>query len=87
MTDWQPIATAPKDGTPIQIAVAGSGLTTGVHWVKRRVLSAYFNAQGNSWVVEGQWAKNVPAKITHWMPLPDPPEAKTPTRKPPDPAP
>lgn len=62
MTDWQPIGTAPKDGTEVLIYQAGQtfgydyaiGKQGEYGWVNRNSASCY----------------NTP---THWMPLPSPP--------------
>lgn len=65
--DWQPIATAPKDGTPVIVALIRRGRI----W---RVSDAYWNDL--AWyTIEGgkgvSWA-------THWIPLPPVPEEPSP---------
>lgn len=72
---WQPISTAPKDGTPIIVAgPSEKGWCYGV---------AFWNPNGNSWVgdcleVTGIWETGSawfePDEVTHWQPLPAPPE-------------
>ncbi|WGR59952.1 DUF551 domain-containing protein [Paracoccus ferrooxidans] len=69
MRDWQPIETAPRDGTKID-------LWTGYN--ERIADSMWLNGRG--WVFWGTdgfespgWEKVFPAP-THWMPLPQPPE-------------
>ena len=64
MNTWQPIETAPKDGSDIDL------------WVEYKDRGARVPNCG--WY-EGAWRHNfgrlmMPA--THWMPLPDPPELK-----------
>jgi hypothetical protein len=65
---WQPIATAPKDGTPIILAVAG-----GDYYPR----SAWWSAWANNWVVRENDAQTEATYLTtaptHWMPLPEPP--------------
>jgi hypothetical protein len=66
VTDWQPIETAPKDGTTIfgaNVRLAQRGLV-------------HFNAQGEWEMVNG--LTNMPMGVgfypTHWMPEPEPPK-------------
>lgn len=78
MSEWQPIETAPKDGTPVDgwcIHLTRPDeypgwRHTGIWW------------EGGAWLTrpgrfsDYVWAVEDPAnviKVTHWMPLPDPP--------------
>jgi hypothetical protein len=64
---WQPIETAPKDGTPILVAIAGG------EYHSRQV---YYEA--GKWVVAKTRNGTIIAldkEPTHWMPTPEPPEA------------
>lgn len=57
---WQPIDTAPKDGTEILVYIP-----------RRRgaIYAGASNPSGHQW-----WSKNLGAiKPTHWLPLPEPP--------------
>ena len=70
MSEWQPIETAPKDGTRVLIAW-NNGCDKGV-------VSAYWEPGyfGNIGWTEFQlrsdyWGPDTP---THWMPLPKPPK-------------
>lgn len=84
MSDWQPIDTAPKDGTEIILAILG----VNSHWVhigwyapndpfQWRFIDDFSitptgcceDEDGDRISVNG--AK--PASVTHWMPLPEPP--------------
>lgn len=60
--EWQPIETAPKDGTPILGFIS----------------SYYRNKGGQSVILwmDGQWFDNLAfaTEPTHWMPLPAPPK-------------
>ncbi len=62
MSEWQPIETAPKDGTPILVCV--------------RLSSAYAYHSVVEWMDGiGWWNGDVfPENITHWSPLPPLPE-------------
>ena len=77
MSDWQPIETAPKDGTIVDLWVYGDRCTncfwcTGEefddedytpHWRQQ-----YSEAAGPSFGLD--------AEPTHWMPLPPPPKTE-----------
>lgn len=75
MSEWQPIETAPKDGT--RILVAGNGRVDIAHWekdVSEVLVAAYPNpywqeCDNSSWFLLGEkWFEP-----THWMALPNPP--------------
>jgi hypothetical protein len=76
MSAWQPIETAPKDGTRVDLwAKAWSPFDDTFH--HQRCANCYWVKQdtiGNSpahWVhLDSGWFP------THWMPLPDPPSGK-----------
>lgn len=62
---WQPIETAPKDGTSILVAVYEE---SGDYWGEDIVA---WNPT-NGWDSAGyDWDHS---QITHWMPLPEPPK-------------
>ena len=64
--EWQPIETAPKDGTVILVALIKDGHVMRVsdaRHVKDLGLYTRFGGEACHW-------------RTHWMPLPDPPEAE-----------
>ncbi len=66
MNEWQPIETAPKDGTPF----LAFGISPGQYKFE------YGDDIGvTRWKVGygGSWSGG-PAYPTHWMPLPPPPE-------------
>ncbi len=68
---WQPIATAPKDGTQIFVArdMGPHGWILGTaHWREVAGLSGWF-----SWGIAGGSELGL-AHPTHWMPLPQPPK-------------
>lgn len=59
MSEWQPIETAPKDGTPILVADSGPYAFV-VEWNNKH--RAWLGADRSAW------------EPTHWMPLPEPPK-------------
>jgi hypothetical protein len=78
MTEWQPIETAPKDGTLVDVWVIGYSNEP------KRFTDAWFS-EGHWWYAE--WAPDcevhaldlndehtLPSEVTHWMPLPEPPK-------------
>jgi len=72
MSDWQPIETAPKDGTEILVFVPPSTYTRGyvrsVQWRDHDI---------DFWHVEDNKHGPFPLRggsPTHWIPLPEPPK-------------
>jgi len=65
--EWNPISTAPRDGTNILIYYRADGI----------IYDATFDADNYSeWVSSDYEITNfMQSDITHWMPLPYPPEA------------
>ncbi len=68
MSDWQPIETAPKDGT--QILGFADGRMAVVQW--------WEDFRYWSLVVCGAYADDGEWWPTHWQPLPEPPASPTP---------
>lgn len=54
---WQPIETAPKDGTQLLL------------WSNRPTVGAYGQRYQNWFTIPGEYT----CRPTHWMPLPEPP--------------
>ena len=72
MSEWQPIETAPKDGTPI--IVWGPDISCPCDGYYPR--SCWWSQEGHGvWVVR-ETANDAtyldPAALTHWQPLPEP---------------
>lgn len=84
MNDWQPIETAPRDGTSIQARIPGNGSANVIAWC-----AGYLDSNGDEcfcwcftsdqeppddWTDGVCWAVNeggVPStQPTHWKPLP-----------------
>ncbi len=63
MSEWQPISTAPKDGTEV-LAFWSNSCSMGIVLHETRP-----NRQGRHWCDEEGYVSDP----THWMPLPDPP--------------
>lgn len=61
MTDWQPIETAPKDGTRVLTAKVGGPVG----------MSFWLTSSEKWWDGLSGHSRNSPP--THWMPLPHPP--------------
>ena len=74
MSEWMPIETAPKDGTPFDAYAVNGGISTRIPYVRwdaevGRWFCCYIkNAECNP--IGAGW------NLTHWMPLPAPPESQ-----------
>ena len=68
-TEWQPIETAPKDGTEVLVFSSG------------KMFMSFYSHDVGSWCIDGRYDDFV-EDVTHWMPLPQPPKEAThaPTR-------
>jgi hypothetical protein len=66
---WQPIETAPKDGTAILLWPYNPGDAYGGYALKEVALGYY--TPDEEWFNPEQ---RCPFEPTHWMPLPEPPE-------------
>lgn len=69
---WQPIETAPKDGSEILVSLTHS--LGDDEWENVRWVDTYFDG---GWF----WYRNridIPFPPTHWIPLPTPPEQQGP---------
>lgn len=63
MAEWQPIETAPKDGSEIILGIAGASSIDFFRW----------NTDCNEWLDRTADPPHGPP--THWMPKPEPPNA------------
>jgi hypothetical protein len=76
MSEWQPIDTAPKDGTPILAYgpeyCGNKNITAVLEWYAftPRIGGGMWNAVGAS----GYECECDLQEPTHWMPLPEPPK-------------
>ena len=74
MSEWQPIETAPKDGTRVLVFGFGDDFEV-VRWTPDAGLIAPglpFNRTGAWKTSQDGWL--LPNEVTHWMPLPPPPQ-------------
>lgn len=69
MGEWQPIETAPRDGTVI---IVPGGIAYWRHWYLRNGTldrtPGWFTLTGCDWP-----GRPIHWEVQHWMPLPDPP--------------
>ena len=64
---WQPIDTAPKDGTIVLLKNMNNGLEDTGCWCDYTKLPVITG-------IEGEWCQDLGnGDMTHWMPLPAPP--------------
>lgn len=88
---WQPIETAPKDGTPVLLVWHwDSGLYTGI-----AVIMASWTCRKHAMLSSPHQCQNEPdcdmgwscykGEFSHWMPLPEPPNDGAKTRPQPTP--
>lgn len=74
---WQPIDTAPKDGTYILLYYPAwpSTLWIGHYWITETFIHGKSNGRHEKWYATGMamsGSKSDP-EPTHWQPLPEPP--------------
>jgi len=69
MSDWQPIETAPKDGTNILLFNRAGNVAAGL-WLSGALGTGWFLRGGN----RPDTFFNEHFGPTHWQPLPEPPK-------------
>ena len=76
MSEWQPIETAPKDGTEFQAWVVLKDRTAGGFWEPKCRFNEHgaFEIFGRVDYDEDGWDCFLHLEPTHWMPLPEPPK-------------
>ena len=74
MTGWQPIETAPRDGTPILAAIPTPAISGQTHW---RGVLFWSNGSGGFWLNRDNRVL-MPGDPTYWMPLPAGPDEERP---------
>ena len=77
MTDWQPIASAPRDGTEVDLWVSYQELGYGVRITDCRTFGSTNGQHG--WRMRSDGHGTAPLEYgtpSHWMPLPPPPQDK-----------
>ena len=72
MSEWKPIETAPRDGTPIFVWPVNSEIgkipyvvVAYEHFNGEKLFTTWIEASGEMWATFGD--------VTHWQPLPAPP--------------
>ena len=73
---WQPIETAPKDGTAILVLLFGSDIAHAARWYdEQATIEEKYQDGGPGWYLTWDHYK-LSARYgpTNWMPLPPPPE-------------
>ena len=77
--DWQPIETAPKDGTYVLVCNHDAGVSWIAEYVERYTSGYRPEQPWHSVMLNHRHAKKrYPSTVpTHWMPLPSPPEKET----------
>ena len=70
--DWQPIITAPRDGTEIILFGEWSGEISGIDHSKSIYIASY---EDNDWVIKGgDYYRSFVVNPTHWTFLPRQPK-------------
>jgi hypothetical protein len=76
MSEWRDIETAPKDGAAV-LLFGKPEENGGVTWSARVVLSGYWDRMDEAWCsTTADWTGPFVDLVTHWMPLPEPPEPR-----------
>ena len=70
--NWQPIETAPKDGTSVLLLYYGVLHQGAFHGPSDGAIYSGRSSQYN-WVSESAGGTLFDGDVTHWMPLPQPP--------------
>lgn len=75
MSEWQPIETAPRDGTKILAHCQPTHIETGKPMSFSYISVIWWRGE-NFWKSQWKWRhalNDSTAEPIHWMPLPDPP--------------
>ena len=78
MTDWQPIDTAPKDGSVLVFGLPSDLIINNdklLSFSSPVITTAYWDDIDDSFVLTGGTWLGPFIEPTHWMPLPTPPES------------
>jgi Protein of unknown function (DUF551) len=74
MSDWQPIETAPKDGTSILVYGRPNDIDGLVYFRGPSTHSAAWDEIDDAFCLTGGTWTGPFIEPTHWMPLPEPPQ-------------
>jgi len=74
MAGWQPIETAPRDGTVILVYANQGSTWNGIH-AARPHYSGQTSGWGHDWAHANyqNLGGHISGRVTHWMPMPAPP--------------
>ena len=76
MSEWQPIESAPRDGTHILLWERYNDYPCVGYFSHRRNMwfadTEHYDTSGDATVTDTLWQSH----ISHWMPLPPPPEGE-----------
>ena len=79
MSEWQPIETAPRDGTSVLLwglvagEISGPDKETGFAGEGEWAEGTHYKPDEDWWLLSGGDCYSTWCKPTHWMPLPEPP--------------
>lgn len=76
MSEWQPIETAPRDGTYILLGWSVNPTKDGEF--PKMSVGKSIDRDSGWWLTAGWASSTVQMAPTHWMPLPPPPSEGTP---------
>lgn len=76
---WRPISEAPRNGSSILIHVDGFNVPAVAHWIwsgDKDLMQGYWDADTTFYFAPRCDIQDIidTSKVTHWMPLPEPPE-------------
>jgi hypothetical protein len=74
MSEWQPIETAPKDGTSILVIYEGGQMIVSYWRVTESTTNGTVDYHMERWVTPWMAKPGVEPAPTHWQPLPDLPK-------------
>ena len=70
MNDWQPIETAPRDGTAVLGYIPSK---RGAYLARQDVVPIHWSGWGGGVWDNSTSGHHIVEEVTHWMPLPEPP--------------
>lgn len=70
MTEWEPIESAPRDGTKVLVSYLGGRVIVN-HWEVEEISINGVKRRFDGF--QGDYLRGVERRATHWMPLPLPP--------------
>lgn len=71
MSEWQPIETAPSQQTILLWAITDTSMSP-PNW---KMATGHWATVLEQWIWDGREVRDHEVQPTHWMPLPEPPNA------------